>query len=114
MVTVYGSDKEGTLDFYIIILGMYLKRTVENLQEDETCYLFTIGNNQLEVRCADRYASLPPQQLTLACNNSEYLRQRIIDHGLTVSDYRQDPYSAKRTFSFTGPDRLTVTAIEEE
>lgn len=109
--TLFAIDNTAVLDFYVTKMGMYLARTIENGKE--TDYLLTFGKNQIEIRCLPGNVSLPSQNITLACNNSEYLKKRLTEHGISVSEYSADPYSGLRTFSFEAPDHTRITIIEE-
>ena len=111
--TVCGTERDPILDFYANVLGMRLASVIEDKDDGETNYLFQFGKNQLEVRCVKGEDVPPAQAVTIACNNSEYMRKRLIKNGVAVSEYRPDPYTGLRTFSIPGPDNVTVTVIEE-
>lgn len=111
--TLLASDREAVKSFYGDKLGFFLRKTVEDGEGELTGYLFEFGKTQLEIRCSKAYAGMPEQQLTIACNNSEYLKRRLGKHQIDVSSYEEDPYTGLRTFSFEGPDRTIVTIIEE-
>ncbi|MBQ6479039.1 MAG: VanZ family protein [Erysipelotrichaceae bacterium] len=109
--TLFASDSETVRNFFGDRLGFYLRKTVEG--EKEIGYLYEFGKTQLEIRCSRNYKKLPQQNLTIACNNSEYLKQRLEKHQIPVSVYQEDPYTGLRTFCFEGPDQIKVTIIEE-
>lgn len=111
--TVMADDSTAVLDFYIKKMGMYLARTIVSEDGRESDYLFEFGSNQLEVRCLQQPASIPDQRITLACNNSEYLKKRLEQHGITVSDYDADKYTGLRTFNIEAPCNTAITIIEE-
>ena len=96
-ITVTAGNSDAVLDFFINNMGMYLLRTI--VTGDETDHLFEFGNNQLEVKCS-AHNSLTGQTITLACNNSEYLKKNLNTHGIQTSDYSADQYTGLRTFSF--------------
>ncbi len=110
-VTVYASDKKEVFDFYEKTLGFRLKRLIP--EGDDSNFLFEFGKNQIEVRCSERYKDMPKQEITIACNNSEFLKQTLAEHHIETSEYLADPYTELRTFCFKGPDDLTITIIEE-
>ena len=112
--TVYGEEGEPLLDFYASKLGMRLASVIENKDAKETDYLFEFGKNQVEIKCLEEEKIPSKQNLTIACNRSEYLRKKLIKQGLEVSDYAADPYTGLRTFNIQGPDNVTVTVIEKE
>ena len=111
--TIFGEEGEPLLDFYAAKLGMRLASVIENKETGETDYLFEFGKNQLEIRCLKDEAIPSKQSITIACNNSEYIRKRILKSGVEVSEYMSDPYSGLRTFQVYGPDNVAVTIIEE-
>ncbi|MBQ6559339.1 MAG: VanZ family protein [Erysipelotrichaceae bacterium] len=111
--TLFACDKDAVKDFYGDKLGFYLRKTLIGDDNKLMGYLFEFGKTQLEIRCSDSYHNLPDQQLTIACNNSEYLKKRLEKHQIEVSSYEEDPYTGLRTFHFNGPDRTVVTIIEE-
>ena len=110
-VTLFACDKEEILDFYENKLGMYLRETIEKY--DEYRLFFEMGRNQLEIRCGDKYKDLPQQILTITCNNSEYLKKNLEKHNIEVSEFKSDPYTRLRYFSFNGPDNTLINVVEE-
>ncbi len=111
-ISVYAHDKEEIREFYEKKLGFRLRNRKE-ISEDETHYLFEFRKNQLEVRCSPTYKDPPLQNIMLACNNSEYLKQNLEKHGISCSTYEEDPYTKLRIFHFMGPDEEYFTIIEE-
>ena len=111
-ITVYAQDKEEVREFYVDKLGFRLKKAID-VSEDETNYLFDFRRNQIEVRCSPAYKDLPLQNIVLACNNSEYLKEKLDKHGISCSAYEEDPYTGLRIFTFMGPDEVYFTIIEE-
>ena len=110
--TVFAKDRNEVMDFFMSRLGMYLEDT-ETDAEGNVSLLFYFGKNQIEVRCPKKELSLPAQTITIACNNSEYMKRRLEKQGVKVSDYKADIYSGLRTFEIYGPDNMTITIIEE-
>ena len=111
-VTVFAQNKEEVLEFYEKKLGFRLYKKIDH-SEDETDYLFDFNKNQVEVHCSPAYRDLPLQNIVLACNNSEYLRENLEKHGIDCSDYQEDQYTGLRVFTFMGPNEVYFTIIEE-
>lgn len=111
-VTLYATDKKEVFDFYGKKLGFRLKKLIADT-DDTADYLSDFGKNQIEIRCSGQYKNLPVQNVTIACNNSEYLKKNLEKHGISTSDYVDDPYTGLRTFSFLAPDDTVITIIEE-
>ena len=111
-ITVYAQDKDEVREFYEDKLGFRLKKAID-ISEDETNYLFDFRKNQIEVRCSPSYKDLPLQNIVLACNNSEFLKEKLDKHGISCSGYEEDPYTGLRIFTFMGPDEVYFTIIEE-
>ena len=111
-ITVYAQDKEEVREFYEDKLGFRLKKAID-ISEDETNYLFDFRKNQIEVRCSPAYKDLPLQNIVLACNNSEFLKEKLDKQGISCSGYEEDPYTGLRIFTFMGPDEVYFTIIEE-
>lgn len=111
-ITLFATDQKEVFDFYGKKLGFRLKKLIPRGENDGD-YLFDFGRNQIEIKCSDEYRDLLPQRITIACNNSEYLKKNLEKHGIQTSGYMADPYSGLRTFSFEGPDKTEITIIEE-
>jgi len=111
-VTVYAHDREEVKEFYENKLGFRLRSSIEH-SEEETDYLFDFGRNQVEVHCSPAYKDLPLQNIVMACNNSEYLKESLEKSGIDCSEYEEDPYTGLRIFTFMGPDEVYFTIIEE-
>ena len=109
--TLFGRNSKEVYDFYVEKLGFRLKRLIPD--GEDAYYLFEFGNDQFEVRCSPEYKVLPPQELTIACNNSEHLKKRLDQNGVKTSDYKADAYTDLRTCSFADPDDTMITIIEE-
>ena len=109
--TIFGRNSKEVYDFYVEKLGFRLKRLIPD--GEDAYYLFEFGDDQFEVRCSPEYKDLPAQELTIACNNSEHLKKQLDLHDIETSDYKADPYTDLRTFSFAGPDDTMITIIEE-
>lgn len=110
--TIYGTDSAAALDFYVTKLGMYPLNTLYDEKTNTTRHLLEYGNSQLELICTPGL-KIKPQTITIACNNSEYLKKRLLNKGIEVSKYSEDSYTGLRTYSIKGPDNVTITIIEE-
>ena len=110
-LTIYGSDKEKVKEFYENTLGLLLLE--EMSFDEETYYLFDYNGTQIEFHCNDSFKDLHPQELLIACNNSQNLKHRLSEHGIPNSDYRNDPYTNLRCFDIFAPDNVKITIIEE-
>ena len=110
--TIYGTDSAVILEFYVRKLGMYPLNTLYNEKTDITRHLFEFGRNQLEIIC-DPKLKVKPQSITIACNNSEYLKKRLEKKNIDTGSYQEDDYTGLRTFSFMAPDQVEITIIEE-
>ena len=111
-ITLLASDKDEVFSFYEEKLGLRLKKLVF-VDEKNSYYLFEIGKNQIEIHCSPDFKDIHDQNVTIACNNSEYLKKNLEKHGIATGDYQTDPYTGLRIFSFIGPDRTSITIIEE-
>ena len=110
-IAIFGSDKDEIKDFYENRLGLLLLNEVSF--DNETYYLFDYNSTQIEIHCNSSFKDLRPQQLFIACNNSQHLRQSLQEHDIPISDYRNDPYTNLRSFDINAPDNVTITIIEE-
>ena len=110
-VTLLGSDKEAILDFYQNKLGLLLLSSFTF--DEDTFYLFDYNDTQIEFRCHDSYTNMHPQNVIIACNNSQNLKKRLEEFDIPTSDYRNDPYTNLRTFVIFAPENVTITVIEE-
>ncbi|MBQ3384139.1 MAG: VanZ family protein [Erysipelotrichaceae bacterium] len=111
--TLLGTDSNNIFDFYVTKLGFRLKKTVQNEKTGDISYLLEFGKTQIEIRCIKSLSLIPLQTVTIACNNSERLKDRLKKHGIPTGGYKADPYTGLRTFNFYGPDGVCITIIEE-
>ena len=111
--TILGTDSHNIFDFYVTKLGFRLKKTVSNDRTGDISYLLEFGKTQIEIRCIKSLTMIPLQTITIACNNSERLKERLKKHGIPTGGYQADPYTGLRTFNFYGPDGVCITIIEE-
>ena len=110
-VTLLGSDKEAILDFYQNKLGLFLINMKEF--DEDTFYLFDYNGTQIEFHCHDSYTNMHPQNVIIACNNSQNLKKRLEEFNIQTSEYRNDPYTNLRSFLIFAPENVTITIIEE-
>ena len=108
---IYAKDKKEVFDFYENKLGFRLKKAIP--QGEDIDYMFELGKDQFEVRCRKDYKEETMQEVLIACNNSEYLKQSLEENGIMTSAYASDPYTLLRTFSFMAPGNTKITVIEE-
>lgn len=109
--TVYTCDEEGTKNFLGEQLGFFLYS--EKRDESGTRLLYECKGTEIEVICLPKGSAIPLQQITIAANNSERIRNRLEKYDIPVSEYALDEYTGLRTFSIESPDGLRVTFIEE-
>lgn len=110
--TLFVPDRDEIYSFYGEKLGFRLKKLIPYGEKDGD-YLFTFGNNEIEIICRSDNRDIPVQNITLACNNSEYLKKRLEKKGIAVSPYFSDQYTGLRCFTFGCPGNITITIIEE-
>ncbi|MCR4633352.1 MAG: VanZ family protein [Erysipelotrichaceae bacterium] len=108
---IYAKDKKEVFDFYENRLGFRLRKAIP--QGEDIDYMFELGKDQFEVRCRKDYKEETMQEILIACNNSEYLKQSLEESGIATSPYAEDPYTLLRTFSFMAPGNTKITVIEE-
>ena len=111
--TLMGTDSNAIFDFYVTKLGFRLLKTVKDENTGDLSYLLEFGKTQIEIRCIHDLTVIPLQTVTIACNNSERLKERLEQYNISTGSYQSDPYTGLRTFSFHGPDGVSITIIEE-
>ena len=89
--TLLGTDSNNIFDFYVTKLGFRLKKTVQNEKTGDISYLLEFGKTQIEIRCIKSLSLIPLQTVTIACNNSERLKDRLKKHGIPTGGYKADP-----------------------
>ncbi|MBR0385196.1 MAG: VanZ family protein [Erysipelotrichaceae bacterium] len=110
-VTVYSHDLSEALEFYGNKMGLRLIGESDN--DGESGLLYELSKTQIEIREVSKRRKLQPQVITIACNNSEYLKKNLEKHQIPTSEYMADSYTGLRTFSFEAPDETTIVIIEE-
>lgn len=111
--TLLAASEEAVWDFYVMKLGFRLLRQLVPLDGPETNMLLQMGKLQVEVRCLNREAELPPQTLTLSVRRLSPVIRRLRENGAAVSDIGQDEYTGLRCVHFDGPDQTRILVIEK-
>lgn len=112
--TLLGTDEEAVYHFYVTQLGFKPRRQLTAEYSFGTDFLFEMGKTQVEVRCSNRPAKLPTQYLSISARNLPLIKERLLKHDIVTGPFGQDPYTGQRQLSFTGPDGVIVTILEEE
>ena len=76
--------------------------------------LLVMGSSQVEVICFNKKKMIPVQYLTISARNLTKIKKRLEKNGIQVGDFHRDPYTDLRCLSFTGPDRVCITVIEQQ
>jgi len=111
--TLLATYEEAVWDFYVDKLGFRVKKQVMSLDDVDSRFLLVMGNSQVEVICFNKKKMIPVQYLTISARNLGKIKKRLEKNGIEVGDFRRDPYTDLRCLSFTGPDRVCITVIEE-
>lgn len=111
--TLLATYEGAVWDFYVDKLGFRVKKQVMDLKNMETRFLLVMGSSQVEVICFNKRKMIPVQYLTISARNLVKIKKRLEKNGIEVGDFRRDPYTDLRCLSFTGPDRVCITVIEQ-
>ena len=111
--TLLGTDEEAVYFFYVEKLGFRPRKQLTVEYSFGTDFLFEMGKSQVEVRCSNRPDKLPTQYLTISARNLSQIRKRLQKHGIETGPFEQDPYTDQRRLTFTGPDGVIITILEE-
>ncbi len=111
--TLLGTNEEPVYEFYVKQLGFRPKRQLVPENSYGTDFLFELGKTQVEVRCSNRPGRLPPQFLTVSARDLSGIRKRLLRQGIMTGPFDQDPYTGQRRLTFSGPDGVEVTILEE-
>jgi hypothetical protein len=109
--TIYTCDEESTRHFFSDQLGFFLYN--EHQEGNSMHLLYECSRTQIEVIVLPKGTPLPPQQITIAANNSEKIRKKLIEEEIEVSEYSLDPYTGLRTFSVSNEEGIRITFMEE-
>ena len=111
--TVFCSDENAALDFFVDKLGFLLRTKEIDPDTGTESLLLEFNGTQIEVECGHDTSLSRVQTITIAANNSERIRKRLEKAGITVSDYKLDVYTGLRTFSIDATDNIRIVFIEE-
>ena len=111
--TVFCSNEDAALDFFVNKLGFRMRTKKIDPDTDLESLLLEFNKTQIEVECGHKNIPSGVQSITIAANNSERIRKRLEKAGIPVSDYGLDVYTELRTFSIEAPDNIRITFIEE-
>ena len=111
--TLLATYEEAVWDFYVDKLGFRVKKQVVSLDDIDTRFLLVMGSSQVEIICFNKRKMIPVQYLTISARNLGKIKKRLEKNGIQVGEFRRDPYTDLRCLSFTGPDRVCITVIEE-
>ncbi len=111
--TLLGTDEDEVYYFYATKLGFRPRKQMSVDLSIGTNFLFEMGKTQVEVRCSNRPDKLPPQALTFSADNLPRLKRRLKKFNVETGPFENDPYTGERTLSFSGPDGVQITVIEE-
>ncbi len=111
--TLLAADESEAREFYVNKLGFRVVRQVVSQDGTETQFLLEMGKMQVEIRCAKRTEALPQQFLTITAKNLEKIRDRLVKNGIEPSELTSDAYTGMRSLSFSGPDGIRITILEQ-
>ena len=111
--TLLATYEEAVWDFYVDKLGFRVKKQVMSLDDIDTRFLLVMGSSQVEIICFNKRKMIPVQYLTISARNLTKIKKRLEQNGIQVGEFHRDPYTDLRCLSFTGPDRVCITVIEQ-
>ena len=111
--TLLATYEEAVWDFYVDKLGFRVKKQVMSLDDIDTRFLLVMGSSQVEIICFNKRKMIPVQYLTISARNLVKIKKRLEKNGIEVGEFHRDPYTDLRCLSFTGPDRVCITVIEQ-
>ena len=111
--TLLATYEAAVWDFYVDKLGFRVKKQVMSLDDIDTRFLLVMGSSQVEIICFNKKKMIPVQYLTISARNLVKIKKRLEKNGIEVGEFHRDPYTDLRCLSFTGPDRVCITVIEE-
>ena len=112
--TLLATYEGAVWDFYVDKLGFRVKKQVMSLDDIDTRFLLVMGSSQVEIICFNKRKMIPVQYLTISARNLTKIKKRLEKNGIEVGDFHRDPYTDLRCLSFTGPDRVCITVIEQQ
>ena len=111
--TLLATYEAAVWDFFVDKLGFRVKKQIMSLDDIDTRFLLVMGSSQVEIICFNKRKMIPVQYLTISARNLVKIKKRLESNGIEVGEFRRDPYTDLRCLSFTGPDRVCITVIEE-
>ena len=111
--TLLATYEEAVWDFYVDKLGFRVKKQMMSLDDIDTRFLLVMGSSQVEIICFNKRKMIPVQYLTISARNLVKIKKRLEKNGIQVGDFHRDLYTDLRCLSFTGPDRVCITVIEQ-
>lgn len=110
---LHATDESMIWDFYVMKLGFRVIRQLVPEDDPGTSFLLQLGSSQVEICCSNREEILPKQYLFISAGSLERVRKRLEENGISVSPFREDPYTKKDCMSFDAPDGVTVIILSE-
>ena len=111
--TLMGTDEGDVYLFYVTKLGFRPRKQLTVEDSFGTDFLFEMGRTQLEIHCSNRPDRLPAQYLSIAARDLPEIKERLRRHKIETGPFEQDPYTGQRRMSFSGPDGVIITVLEE-
>lgn len=111
--TLLATYEGAVWDFYVDKLGFRVKKQIMSLNDIDSRFLLVMGSSQVEIICFNKRKMIPVQYLTISARNLVKIKKRLEKNGIEVGDFHRDPYTDLRCLSFTGPDRVCITVIEQ-
>lgn len=111
--TLLATNEESVWNFYVDKLGFRVKKQMLSLDDVDSRFLLVMGLSQVEIICFNKRKMIPVQYLTISARNLTKIKKRLEKNGIEVGEFRRDPYTDLRCLSFTGPDRVCITVIEQ-
>ena len=111
--TLLGTDEGEVFFFYVSKLGFRPRKQIVPEYSFGTDFLFELGSSQVEIHCSNRPDKLQTQYLTISARDLPQIRKRLKEHQIEPGPFEQDPYTGQRRVSFSGPDGVVITLLEE-
>ena len=111
--TLLATDEGPVWDFYVDKLGFRVKKQLLSMDSIDTRFLLSMGSSQVEIICFNKRKMIPVQYLTISARNLAKIKKRLEKNGIDAGDFYRDPYTDLRCLTFTGPDRVRITVIEQ-
>ena len=111
--TLMGTDEGTVFFFYVTKLGFLPRKQLTVECSFGTDFLFEMGKSQVEIHCSNRPEKLPTQYLSISARDLPQIKRRLKEHDIETGPFEQDPYTGQRRLSFSGPDGVIITLLEE-